>query len=127
MNVLNIIFIGIVQMGLISMAQGQQAKKMNVLFILVDDLRPSIGCYGDTMAITPNMDELASQGVLFQKAYCQQAVCNPSRTSLLTGLRPDETEVTDLQAHFRTKCPDIITLPQWFKNNGYYPVGIGKT
>src|SRR5690606_30394190 len=127
MNVLNIIFIGIVQMGLISMAQGQQAKKMNVLFILVDDLRPSIGCYGDTMAITPNMDKLASQGVLFQKAYCQQAVCNPSRTSLLTGLRPDDTGVTDLQAHFRTKCPDIITLPQWFKNNGYYTVGIGKT
>src|SRR5690606_14837841 len=90
-------------------------------------LRPSIGCYGDTMAITPNMDKLASQGGLFQKAYCQQAVCNPSRTSLLTGLRPDETEVTALPAHSRTKCPDIITLPQRIKSTGYYTVGIGKT
>src|SRR5690606_9029611 len=121
MHVLKIILIGIVQIGLISTARGQdkQVKKMNVLFILVDDLRPNIKCYGDSVAITPNIDKLASRGVLFQKAYCQQAVCNPSRASLLTGLRPDDTEVTNLQAHFRTKCPDIITLPQWFKNNGY--------
>ncbi len=129
MHVLKIILIGIVQIGLMSTARGQdkQVKKMNVLFILVDDLRPNIKCYGDSVAITPNIDKLASRGVLFQKAYCQQAVCNPSRASLLTGLRPDDTEVTNLQAHFRTKCPDIITLPQWFKNNGYYTIGIGKT
>ncbi len=129
MYVFKIILIGIAQIGLIAIACGQdkQTKKMNVLFVLVDDLRPNIRCYGDPVAITPNIDKLASRGVLFQKAYCQQAVCNPSRASLLTGLRPDYTGVTDLQTHFRTKYPDIITLPQWFKSNGYYTVGIGKT
>lgn len=98
----------------------------NVLFFLVDDLRPALGCYGDSLAHTPNIDRLAGEGVVFQKAYCQQAVCNPSRASLLTGLRPDENGVTDLKTHFREKVPDVVTLPQLFKNNGYYTVGTGK-
>lgn len=100
--------------------------QLNVLFFFVDDLRPDLGCYGNSKVITPNIDKLSRTGVVFSKAYCQQAVCNPSRTSLLTGLRPDETGVTDLNTHFRSKNPDIITLPQFFKNNGYLTLGAGK-
>ena len=114
--------------GIQGITMGQvDSKKMNVLFILVDDLRPNLGCYGDPIAVTPQIDALARRGVLFNHAYCQQAVCNPSRASMLTGLRPDETGVVNLQSHFRTKNPDVVTLPQWFKQNGYYTVGIGKT
>jgi iduronate 2-sulfatase len=98
----------------------------NVLFIAIDDLRPTLGCYGDTIAITPNIDACAKKGVLYKNAYCQQALSGPSRASLLTGMYPDRIGVTDLRTHFREKCPDIITLPQFFKNNGYNAVGIGK-
>ena len=104
----------------------EKQGKPNVLFILVDDLRPNLGCYGDTLSFTPNIDQLANRGVVFTRAYCQQAVCNPSRASLLTGLRPDEIGVYDLVTHFRDKVPDVITLPQIFKNNGYHTFGIGK-
>jgi arylsulfatase A-like enzyme len=98
----------------------------NVLFIVVDDLRPQLGCYGDALAKTPNIDKLASQGLLFNRAYCQQAVCSPSRSSLLTGRRPDTTRVYNLEDHFRKFIPHVITLPQHFKNNGYYTQGFGK-
>ena len=98
----------------------------NVLFIAVDDLRPALGCYGDKMAITPNIDRLARRGILFERAYCQLAVCSPSRLSLLTGRRPDTIKVWDLHAHFRTAIPDALTLPQHFKNHGYHTRAIGK-
>jgi len=101
-------------------------EKMNVLFILVDDLKPTIGAYGDNFAITPNMDKLAEEGFVFQNAYTQQAVCAPSRASMLTGLRPDRTKVRDLKTQIRSKNPDIVTLPQYFKQNGYITHGIGK-
>lgn len=101
-------------------------KQLNVLFFFIDDLRPDLGCYGNSKAVTPNIDKLASTGIVFSRAFCQQAVCNPSRTSLLTGLRPDETGVTDLETHFRSIIPDVITLPQLFKNNGYLTLGAGK-
>ncbi len=101
-------------------------QQMNVLFIAVDDLRPQMGCYGQQEMITPNMDKLAAGGALFTRAYCQQAVCSPSRTSLLTGMRPDTTKVYDLKTHFRSTVPDVVTLPQHFKNHGYHSVGIGK-
>jgi len=103
-----------------------EMKKPNVLFLLVDDLRPNLGCYGDPLAVTSHIDRLAESGVVFTRAYCQQAVCNPSRTSMLTGLRPDEAGVTDLVIHFRERVPDVVTLPQLFKNNGYLTLGAGK-
>ncbi len=107
-------------------AKAPAAERMNVLFIVVDDLRPALGCYGDRQAITPNVDALAKRGMIFERAYCQQAVCSPSRTSLLTGLRPDTTKVYDLETHFRKALPDVVTLPQVFKNNGWHAQGFGK-
>lgn len=101
-------------------------NKPNILFISVDDLRPTLGCYGDKLAITPNMDRLASQGVQFNRAYCQVAVCNPSRASLMTGLKPDTLGVWTLPIHFREAMPDAVTLPQWFRKSGYTAVSHGK-
>lgn len=105
--------------------QAQQSRP-NVLFFAVDDLRPDIGCFGNTEVKTPNIDALAKRGLVFRRAYCQQAVCSPSRTSLLTGLRPDSTKVYDLVTHFRDTVPDVISLPQHFRESGYYTVGMGK-
>ncbi|MGH2622249.1 MAG: sulfatase [Sphingobacterium sp.] len=101
-------------------------KPKNVLFIVVDDLRPNLRSYGDTIAITPNIDRLASRGTTFSNAYCQQSVCAPSRASVLTGTRPNTTKVWDLKTHFRTALPDIVTLPQYFKIHGYYTQSVGK-
>ncbi len=101
-------------------------NRPNVLFIAVDDLRPEMGCYGNTVVKTPNIDRLAARGIVFTHAYCQQAVCSPSRSSLLTGRRPDATKVWDLQTHFRVALPDAVTLPQYFKANGYYAAALSK-
>ena len=98
----------------------------NVLMIAVDDLKPTIGAYGDPHAITPNMDRIAARGTVFQNAHCQQAICAPSRASLLLGLRPDTTQVWDLKTKFRDKLPHVVTLPQAFKQAGYHSVGFGK-
>ena len=105
---------------------GTGARRTNVLFIAVDDLRPQLHCYGHEKMITPNIDRLAARGTLFSRAYCQQAVCSPSRTSLLTGLRAETTHIHDLQTHFRLHLPDVVTLPQHFKQNGYFAQGFGK-
>ncbi|WP_419032889.1 sulfatase [Dysgonomonas gadei] len=103
-----------------------ETGRPNVIFIAVDDLRPTLGCYGDPYAKTPAIDKVAQSGTIFSHNYCQQAVSNPSRSSMLTGFRPDQTGVTDLNTHFREKNPDIVTLPQLFKNNGYYVYSTGK-
>lgn len=102
------------------------AERPNVLFIAVDDLRPAIGCYGDPLAVTPHLDQLAREGMLFERAYCQVAVCNPSRASLMTGLRPDRLGVWTLPIHFREAMPDAVTIPQWFRRSGYTAVSHGK-
>ncbi|MXV51928.1 sulfatase-like hydrolase/transferase [Pedobacter sp. HMF7647] len=101
-------------------------QKKNVLFIVVDDLRPALSCYGDALSLSPHIDRLAENGVVFNQAYCQQAVCAPSRASLMTGKKPDNTRVWNLTTHFRKALPDVVTLPQYFKNNGYYTRQIGK-
>lgn len=110
----------------IQASKSPSPSKPNVLFIAVDDLRPEMGCYGNKVVKTPNLDRLASRGMIFNRAYCQQAVCSPSRTSLMTGRRPDATKVWDLVTHFRDALPDTITLPQHFKSNGYHTAALSK-
>ena len=118
--------------GMVGMAGGQlqaaheKPSRPNVLFIAIDDLRPELGCYGALHIHSPNIDALAANGRLFQRAYCQQAVCNPSRTSLMTGMRPDSIGVTGNHSHFRGNHPDVVTLPQHFKQHGYHAAAIGK-
>lgn len=107
-------------------APATAGEKPNVLFIAVDDLRPELGCFAAPVVKTPNIDRLAKSGMVFNRAYCQQAVCSPSRSSLLTGARPDTTRVWDLSTHFRKAMPDVVTLPQFFKVNGYVTQSIGK-
>jgi arylsulfatase A-like enzyme len=103
-----------------------ETKPLNVLFIAVDDLRPEINASGSKVIKTPNMDRIAARGTTFDRAYCQQAVCSPSRSSLMTGRRPDATRVWDLDTHFRTALPDAVTVAQYFKNHGYHSQGMGK-
>lgn len=104
----------------------QPETRPNVLFIAVDDLRTELGCYGASHVRSPNIDALAASGRQFNRAYCQQAVCNPSRTSLMTGMRPDSIGVTGNHSHFRQQHPEVITLPQYFKQHGYHASAIGK-
>jgi iduronate 2-sulfatase len=101
-------------------------RRPNVLFIAVDDLRPELGCYGNRVVKSPHMDRLAARGVVFDRAYCAQAVCSPSRTAMMTGLRPDSTKVWDLNTHFRAAAPDCVTLPQYFKSQGWKCAALGK-
>lgn len=101
------------------------ADKLNVLFIAIDDLRPELGCYGKPVK-SPNIDRLAREGMLFEQAYVQVALCMPSRVSMLTGRRPDTTGVVDFSVRFRSVLPDVVTLPQHFKNQGYHAAAFGK-
>lgn len=102
------------------------AERPNVLLICIDDLKPALGCYGDTLVKSPNIDRLAARGVLFERAYCNQAVCSPSRNALLVGRRSQSLGIYDLATNFRRAAPDAITLPQYFKNNGYHTQALGK-
>lgn len=99
---------------------------MNVLFIVVDDLRPQLGCYGHPFVRSPCIDRLAREGVLFDRAYCQQAICAPSRSSVLSGCRPDTTRIYGLRTPLRTAMPEVLTLPEHFRTHGYETLSIGK-
>jgi iduronate 2-sulfatase len=103
----------------------EAAYRPNVLFIMADDFRPELGCYGSP-AHTPHLDRLAAQGLRFNRAYCQQAVCNPSRSSLLTGRRPDTLRIWNNSVHFREPNPEVTTLPGWFKQHDYTTRCVGK-
>ena len=102
--------------------------RLNVLFIASDDMRPQLGLYGDRFVKSPNLDRLAARGMAFDRAFCQQALCSPSRISLLSGRRPATTQVYTIDNNLtvRTHLPDITTLPQHFKNQGYYTRSLGK-
>jgi iduronate 2-sulfatase len=102
------------------------SKKLNVLFVIADDLKAELGIYGSKSVLTPNLDKLGKEGAIFSYAYSQISNCSPSRTSVLTGTRPDINKVFDLKKHFRKTLPNVVTLPQHFKNNGYFTKGIGK-
>ncbi|WP_298551336.1 sulfatase [uncultured Algibacter sp.] len=101
-------------------------KQPNVLIFLVDDLRNELGCYGNNIVKSPNIDTLAENGILFNKAYCQQAICAPSRMSILTGLRPETIGIYDIFTPMRKLRKDIVSMPQFFKANNYKTVSIGK-
>ncbi|MCA9063353.1 MAG: sulfatase [Planctomycetaceae bacterium] len=102
------------------------ADHPNILFIAADDLRNDLGCYGHSLVRTPHLDRLAKRSVVFDRAYCQQAVCNPSRASLMTGRHPDTLRIWDLPTHFRDRNPNVVTLPQHFLKHGYFTQNIGK-
>ncbi|WP_372899203.1 sulfatase [Stieleria sp.] len=106
--------------------RSQAAEPPNVLFIAVDDLASTLGCYGDPFAKTPNIDRLAASGVCFLNAYNQLPLCNPTRASIMTGRRPDEIGVYDLDRHFRDQLPDVVTLPQAFQKRNYLAARVGK-
>src|SRR5512143_2640624 len=110
---------------LVSLAQGQN-RRMNVLFIAVDDLNNRIGCYGDPVVKTPNIDRLARHGVRFDRSYCNYPLCNPTRTSLLSGKRPETTRVFNNNTPPRTTLGDTVFLPEYFKAKGYFTARVGK-
>jgi len=103
-----------------------KSSQPHILFIAIDDLRPELGCYGSKIVKSPNIDRLAKEGRQFDRAYCQQSICSPSRASLMTGARPDGIGIIENRAYFRELNPDIITLPQHFIKNGYEAVYCGK-
>ena len=107
-------------------AQKKQATKPNILFIAVDDLKPLLGCYGNTLVKSPNIDRLAKLATVFNKNYCQQAICGPTRASIMTGTRPDVTKIWNLTTQMRDVNPNLVTLPQYLISQGYTTSGIGK-
>ena len=116
----------VLSLALIDASQAFGQAKPNILFIAIDDLRPELGCYGSPIAKSPHIDRLAAEGLKFNRAYCQQAICSPSRASLMTGARPDTIGVIENTAYFRDLNPDIVTLPQHLVANGYETVYCGK-
>ncbi|MFZ5832538.1 MAG: sulfatase, partial [Planctomycetota bacterium] len=123
---LPLVFIVGIALGTFACECAAAETRPNVLLILVDDLRPLLGCYGQTQIHSPNVDRLAASSLVFERAYCQQAVCNPSRASMLSGCRPDTTGVMNNQTFLRPNMPEVVTLPQHFKNHGFHAISLGK-
>ena len=119
----NRVLIVLLLLQIVNLSYSQQ-QKMNVLFILVDDLRPSIGAFGDHLAVTPHIDQLAKHAHIFQRAYSNQAVCVSSRYNLLLGARSTSTGLYDFGRAFRDFYPEATTLPEFFKNRGYHTEAI---
>lgn len=107
-------------------ASAMADTRLNVLLIVADDLRPELACYGADEVRSPHIDRLAKKGMLCRRAYVQYPVCNPSRASFLSGLRPDETGILSNDVPFRTRLPDIVALPELFRQHGWFTAGIGK-
>ena len=101
-------------------------KDVNVLFIVVDDLTKTLGCYGHPVVKTPHVDQLAAEGIQFNHAYCNFAVCNPSRSSFLTGMTPETTTIQDNRVPLQSVIGDWVSLPALFKQNGFYTMSLGK-
>ncbi len=101
-------------------------EKKNILFIAVDDLKPLLSNYGETQMHTPNFDRLADMGMTFTNAHVQQAVCGPSRASVMTGTYPDKTKVWDLHTDFRESAPELVSMPEYLISQGYETTGTGK-
>jgi len=104
----------------------QETQKPNILFIAIDDLKPTLGAFDDSFAVTPNLDTFSENATVFLNNHCQWAVCGPARASLMTGKRPDATKVRDLKTKMRDVNPDILALPEYFKQNGYETAALGK-
>src|SRR5690242_19509837 len=120
--------VAVVSAALLALSAGaaEPPLKRNVLLLISDDLRTDLASYGVSGVQTPNIDQLAKQGVVFEQAYCPQALCAPSRSTLMTGTRPDTTKVWDVWTHFRVAMPNVVTLPQLLRQNGWYTQGFGK-
>jgi len=123
-KILSVLCLLVISNGII--AQQKKSNKPNILFIAVDDLKPILGCYGNTLVKTPNIDRLAKISTVFNKNYCQQAICGPTRASIMTGTRPDVTQVWNLTTQMRDVNPNVVTLPQYLISQGYETSGIGK-
>ena len=123
---LNLALAGLVSVSCFAKTDNKASEKPNILFIAIDDLKPILGCYGDPIIKTPNIDRIAKNGTIFLQNFVQQAVSGPTRASIMTGMRPDYTKVWDLKTRMRDMNPDILSLPQYLITQGYSTLGIGK-
>lgn len=126
MMILKKIVLFLVIVSISNVGKAQETHKPNVLFIAVDDLRPELSCYGKTQVVSPNIDRLASSGLIFNRSYCNVPVCGASRASLLSGVRPNRYRFEDAHISQDKDLPGVVSLPMHFKNNGYFTVSLGK-